>query len=156
MAKKESKIQIAWRQVSVIEGFSSVLYPLDVFELLKQLPSIGYVVPELVLRGTPEQGRPIAIKGDVELIINQEGRTIGVRGRDVEKVVESYRELRGFYMERLDPSPGLATRYLEFDGRGWASSDGNPNAVFTKFWNNHQSWQFTLKSLANKGPCDKS
>lgn len=136
-SKKELGVQIVWQQVSVVEGFSSVLYPLDIYELLKQLPNLGYVVPDLVLRGTPEQSRPIATKGDIELTINQDNKTIGVRGRDTKKAVASYQELKDFYLNMLDPSPGLATRYLEFDGHGWAKSSANPTEVFTKFWHNH-------------------
>jgi hypothetical protein len=37
-------------------------------------------------------------------------------------------------MERLDPSPGLATQYIEFDGQGWAKSDHSPTAAFASFW----------------------
>jgi len=136
-SKKELGVQIVWRQVSVVEGFSSVLYPLDIYDLLRQLPNIGYVVPDLVLRGIAERNQPLATKGDVELIINQDNKTIGVRGRDTEKTVDSFRELRQFYLEQLDPSPGLATRYLEFDGQGWAKSNANPNEVFSNFWGGH-------------------
>lgn len=135
--EKERGLQIAWHQVTVIERFSSVLYPLDTAELLRQIPTIGYVVPELVLRGTPEEGKPIATKGDVELIINQENKTIGVRGRDPEKAVESFRELREFCLERLDPSPGLMTQYLEFDGIGWAKTKNKPTEICTRFWANY-------------------
>ena len=134
---KQPSVQIVWHQVAVIERFSSVLYPLDILELLKQVPAIGYVVPELVLRGTPEEGKPIATKGDIELMINQDNKTIGVRGRDIEKAVASFKELREFYLERLDPSPGLATQYLEFDGQGWIKSKANPAEVCNSFWANH-------------------
>ncbi|MFH1485003.1 MAG: hypothetical protein ABIH46_02935, partial [Chloroflexota bacterium] len=133
-AQKQPDIQVVWHQVLVSERFSSVLYPLDTLELLKQLPAIGYVVPELVLRGTPEQSKPIASKGDVELLINQDNKTIGVRGRDTERTVECFRELRKFYLERLDPSPGLATHYVEFDGQGWARSKANPKEILSRFW----------------------
>jgi hypothetical protein len=131
---KEPNVHIVWHQVAVIERFSSVLYPLDIFELLKQLPTIGYVVPELVLRGPTEERQPIATKGDIELVINQDNKTIGVRGRDTETVVASFQELRDFYLERLDPSPGLATHYLEFNGQGWVRSKANPTQVCSGFW----------------------
>ncbi len=138
MAKKEPTIQIVWQRVSITEGFSSVLFPLDVFDLLRQLPNIGYVVPDLVLRGTPEANRPIATKGDVELTISQDNKTIGVRGRGPEKIVEAFKELREFYLENLDPSPSLATRYLEFDGHGWVKSKSNPSEVFNRLWKDHK------------------
>ncbi len=137
-SEKQSSVQIVWYQVAIIERFSSVLYPLDILELLKQIPTIGYVVPELVLRGeTLEEGKPIATKGDIELVINQHNKTIGVRGRDIEKAVASFQELREFYLERLDPSPGLATHYLEFDGHGWVKSKASPVEVCSSFWANY-------------------
>lgn len=135
--EQKQVIQIVWHRAAVIERFSSVLYPLDIAELLRQLPTIGYVVPELVLRGTPEVGKPIAQKGDIELVINQDNKTIGVRGREAEKAVVSFKELRDFYLQRLDPSPGLATQYLEFDGEGWARSENNPSASFASFWSDY-------------------
>ncbi|MDP2726106.1 MAG: hypothetical protein Q8P59_01050, partial [Dehalococcoidia bacterium] len=64
----------------------------------------------------------------------QDNKTIGVRGRDPERAVASFRELRQFYEERLDPSPGLATHYVEFEGRGWAKSKANPTEVLSRFW----------------------
>ncbi|MBE9501119.1 MAG: hypothetical protein KAX23_03735 [Dehalococcoidia bacterium] len=133
-AGKQAELQIVWHQVTVIERFSSVLYPLDILELLKQIPTIGYVVPELVLRGTLEAGKPIATKGDVELIIDQDKKTVGVKGRDPDNAVESFQELRQFCLERLDPSPGLTTQYVEFDGQGWAKSEKDPTEICSRFW----------------------
>ncbi|MDP2727824.1 MAG: hypothetical protein Q8P59_09810, partial [Dehalococcoidia bacterium] len=60
--QRQSSLEIVWHQVAVVERFSSVLYPLDIQELLKQIPTIGYVVPELVLRGIPEEHKPLATK----------------------------------------------------------------------------------------------
>lgn len=134
----EPNVKIVWHQVSIIERFSSVLYPLDILELLRQIPTIGYIVPELLLRrGTAEEGKPLATKGDIELLINQDNKTIGVRGRDSEKVNAAYQELRAFWLEHLDPSPGLATQYLEFDGQGWAKAKISPIAVCSTFWANY-------------------
>ena len=134
-------ILVVWQRVSIIQRFSSALYPLDVFELLKQLPTIGYVVPDLVLRGTGEAGKPIAQKGDIELAINQDNKTIGVVGRALDKTIASFGELRDFYLERVDPSPGLATHYLEIDGDGWAKSGNSPTASFASFWSEHRPLQ---------------
>ncbi len=133
---KKDDLQIVWHQVTIIERFSSVLYPLDILELLKQISTIGYVVPELVLRGTPEADKPIATKGDIDLIINQDNKTIGVKGRDPENAVVSFQELRQFYLERLDPSPGLTTQYVEFDGQGWAKPEKDPTEIYSRFWEN--------------------
>lgn len=164
---KQDEPQIAWHQVTIIERFSSVLYPLDIVELLKQLPEIGYVVPELVLRGTPEEGKPIATKGDIELILNQDSKIIGVKGRNIESAIESFQQLKQCYFERLDPSPGLATQYLEFEGRGWAKSKSNPTQIFSRFWANNDLLRALGKIIeedvtnfglelvpSNKGPND--
>ena len=136
-ADKQSDLQSVWHQVTITERFSSVLYPLDMLELLKQIPTIGYVVPELVQRGVIEGGKPIATKGDVELIINQDNKTIGVKGRDPANAVLSFQELRQFCSERLDPSPGLATQYVELDGQGWAKSEKDPTEICSRFWANY-------------------
>lgn len=140
-AEQKKQVQVVWYRILISERFSSVLYPIDVIELLKQLPSIGYVVPDLVLRGTPEANRPLASKGDIELIINQDNKTLGVRGRETEKTVESLKELRQLYLERLNPSTGLVVQYIELDGEGWAISDKNPTSAFTSFWANYSPLQ---------------
>ncbi len=135
MAIQEQKeLQIVWQQVSIVERFSSVLYPLDLQELLKQLPAIGYIVPELVLKGTPEIGKAIATKGDIDLIINQDNKVLGVNGRSPEKSIEAFQELRQFYLEHLDLSPNLVIQYVEFNGNGWLKSKRNPLEVLSHFW----------------------
>ena len=134
---KPSGVQIAWYQVAITERFSSVLYPLDVWQLLREITDIAYVVPNLLLStGQYEAGKPIAVKGDIELILDQDKKTIGVKGRDPEKVVESFQELRDFYTERLDPSSALATHYVEFEGQGWARGRMSPIEVCSRFWAN--------------------
>ena len=132
-------IEIHWYSVSIVERFSSPLYPLDALELLRQLPIIGYIVPEQVLRGIPVSNQPIARKGDVELIINQDNKTIGLKGREIGRTIEYFKELRQFYFEHLDPSPGLLTQYMEFNGEGWAKSGNNPTATFSSFWANNEN-----------------
>ncbi|MBI2857538.1 MAG: hypothetical protein HYX90_00550 [Chloroflexi bacterium] len=137
MATADGKqFRIGWHEVSILERFSSVLYPIDIMELLRLLPTIEYLVPALVLRGTPEIGKPIATKGDAELVLNQENKTIGIRGRDIATAVKWFTELRKFYMEKLDPSPGLETQYVEINCEGWAKSGTSPNASFASFWSN--------------------
>jgi len=137
----EKDIEIVWWKVAIIERFSSVLYPLDSLELLRQLPTIGYVVPELALTVRTDSNKPIAQKGDIELVMNQDNKTIGVVGRSIEKTIGSFEELRKFYSERLDPSSGLATQYIEFDGDGWAKSGSSPIASFASFWSDFASFE---------------
>ena len=131
-------IEVVWRKVALIQRFSSVLYPFDIFELLTQLPTIGYVVPELSLTVAREANRPIAQKGDTELAINQDNKTIGVVGRKVEKTIELFKELQKFYSERMDPSSGLETQYIELDAEGWAKSGNSPISSFTSFWSEYK------------------
>jgi hypothetical protein len=69
------QVEFTWQSVSVIQRFSSVLYPLDTYELLRQMPTIGYVVSDLVFRGIMEAGKPAAQKGDIELLINQDKKS---------------------------------------------------------------------------------
>lgn len=131
---KQSSIKLVWHQISIIERFSSVLYPFDVLELLRMLPNLAYVVPELVARGMPEPGRALATKGDIELALNQDNKILGVRGRDTGATILAFQDLRRFCFEQLAPSPGLTTHYLEFDGQGWAESGSNPLETLARFW----------------------
>jgi len=125
---------LKWETLSLIERFGNVLYPLDVVDLLRQLPKLGYIVAERVLRGAIlEPGQPLAIKGDVELRINQDNKTLGVVGRDVESVQEAFQNLRQLWMEQLDTSPNICTDYVEIDGSGWAKGQRNPIEVFGKW-----------------------
>ncbi len=55
-------------------------------------------------------------------------------GRDSQKTIDSFKELRNFYIETLDPSGALETQYLEFNGDGWARSGQNPVSKFSSFW----------------------
>jgi hypothetical protein len=98
------------------------------------LPQKGYVVPELVLRGTPEDNKPIATHGDMELIVNDTAKTLGIRGRDPDRVADAFEGLRAFYQEHVDPSPGIATHYVELDAKGWVKTDSNPTLAMATFW----------------------
>lgn len=145
-----SDIQVTWRRVTISQRFSSVLYPLDVFELLRQLPTIGYVVPELVLRGTPEPNKPVAQKGDMELLIDQGNKTLGVAGRDVHKTIASFKELSSLCIERLDLSPAIAIDYVELNGDGWAKTDQSPVSSFSSFWSSCKLFPDLAKAVGEE------
>lgn len=130
----EKSIEIVWRRISIIQRFSSVLYPFDIIELLRQLPALGYITPSLTLTVSPDPNQPIAQKGDVELVINQDNKTIGLVGRSIEKTVITFRELYKFYSNTLDPSSGLKEQYIELNGDGWLKTNHNPLSTFTSFW----------------------
>ncbi|MBI4188841.1 MAG: hypothetical protein HY529_06510 [Chloroflexi bacterium] len=93
-------------------------------------------MPDLVLRGTPEPNKPVAQKGDVEFLIDQGNKTMGVAGRDLQKTIDSFKELSSLSIERLDLSPDVVTDYVELNGDGWAKTDQSPVSSFSSFWSN--------------------
>ena len=130
----EQGLELRWISVRLVERFRNVLYPIDIPMLLRLLPNIGYVVPEKGLKGVIEPGGALAIKGNLELILNQDNRTLGVSGRDVSEVLEGFNELRSFWTVHLNPSPSAETHYIELGGEGIISSQNNPSRVFSEFW----------------------
>ena len=137
---QKHEIEVTWQQVSTVERFSSVLYPINVPRLLSLLPIAGFVVPDLVLRGTPEAGKPLATKGNTELLINTDNKTLGVKDKDPERSVNAFQELRKFYLEQIDPS-SVEIQYVEFDGIGWIRSKDNPVRVFGRLWRDSKPLQ---------------
>lgn len=146
MSQEEPYGRIAWLNVNIVERFSCVLYPLELLSLLRQLPTIGYVVPELVLRGTPDPNSPIASKGAVELLINQDNKTLGIRGRTPREALDSFQELREFW-QNMDPSDKLSTHYVEFDGNGFVQTGENPLRSFERFWSGCAQLEFLGQTL---------
>ena len=128
-------VNIKWERVSLIERFATVLYPFEPTELLRELPKLGYIVAERILFGARlESGKPIATKGNVELIINQDNKTLGVMGRDIESVLTEFMNLREFWMKQLDPSPNTRTHYVEIDCDAWAKAQRSPIEAFGGLW----------------------
>jgi len=127
-------LDLRWVSLRLVERFMNVLYPIDIPMLLRLLPNIGYVVPKKSLKGIAELGEALAIKGNVELIMNQDNKTLGVEGREVSEVVDGFNELRNFWMEQLNPSPSAETHYIELGGEGIIKSHNNPTVVFGEFW----------------------
>lgn len=134
MRSQQQDLKIVWHNLGLVERFSCVLFPLDTLDLLRQLPSLGYVVPDAALRGSPEDGKPLAVQGDCELLINEQAKSIGLRGRNPEQLVSSYRELRKFIIDEMDPSSMMSTDYIEIDGLGWVRSGESPLVAFHRFW----------------------
>lgn len=135
MAKEGvGNLKVRWITLRLIERFKNVLYPIDIPMLLRLLPSIGYVVRAKTLKGVLEAGEPLATKGNIELLINQDNKTLGVEGSDILEVINGFNELRKLWLEKLDPSPGTETHYVEVIARGIIKSTWNPTAAFTKFW----------------------
>jgi hypothetical protein len=136
-----------WISLRLSERFKNVLYPVDLPMLLRLLPNIGYIVNKKILKGVLEPGESFATKGNVELILDQSNKTIGIEGREVTEVIDGFSELRGFWLEQLTPSPDAETHYLELVGQGIAKSANNPTRVFTAFWTQFDGIQRLTKVL---------
>ncbi len=135
VANNKQKIDLNWSKMHLIERFDTVLYPLDVGEMLRQLPKLGYVVAERILYGARlEEGMPLAIKGDVEIRLNQDNKTIGIMGYNADKILEEFKILRDWWTQQLDPSPNMRTDYVEFDCAGWAKTQQSPLQTFNDWW----------------------
>ncbi len=136
-----------WVSLRLVERFRNVLYPIDLPMLLRLLPNIGYVVPKKILKGVLERGESLAIKGNMELILNQDNKTIGVAGRDVSEVIDGFSELRNFWLEQLHPSPSAETHYIELGGEATIRTSKNPVEVFTGFWTQCERVQRLSKTV---------
>jgi hypothetical protein len=143
----KQELDLRWISVRLVERFMNVLYPVEIPLLLRLLPNIGYVVPKKVLKGVVEPGEALAIKGNVELVFNQDNKTLGVEGRDVTEVVEGFKELRSFWIEQLAPSPSAETHYVELGGQGIIESRNNPTSVFSEFWAGFERMQKLSKTI---------
>ncbi|MBI4295351.1 MAG: hypothetical protein HY669_04205 [Chloroflexi bacterium] len=131
---KEQSLRLRWISLRLVERFGNVLYPIDIAVLLRELPKIGYIVPRKVLKGILEPGESLAVKGNLELLINQDNKTLGLQGDKTLEVIDGFSELRSFWLERLNPSPCADTHYIELGGEGMTTSLKNPIEVFAKFW----------------------
>jgi len=128
--------KVRWRRLRLIERFTNVLYPIDLFELLRQLPNAGYIVPQKIFKGVIETGEAIALKGNVELVANQDNKTLGIEGHEISpaEIIDSFNELRSFWQEHLDSSQNVETHYLELTGEGLVKTGKNPVKVFGQYW----------------------
>ncbi|MCL0066154.1 hypothetical protein M1N79_04690 [Dehalococcoidia bacterium] len=136
-----------WVSLSLNERFKNVLYPVDLPVLLRLLPNIGYVVTKKILKGVLEPGEPWAVKGNVELLVNQDNKTLGVEGREISQVVDGFSELRAFWLDELSPCPDAETHYVELAGNGILRSLKNPTEVFTRFWSQSERLQRLSKTV---------
>ena len=128
--------KVRWRRLRLIERFTNVLYPIDLFELLRQLPNAGYIVPQKIFKGIIEPGEAAALKGNVELVANQDSKTLGIEGHEISpaEIIDSFNELRSFWHKHLDSSQNVETHYLELTGEGLVKTGKNPVKVFSQYW----------------------
>ncbi len=138
-----------WRRLRLVERFANVLYPIDLFELLRQLPKAGYVVPPKIFKGVIEPGEAAALKGNVELVANQDIRTLGIEGHEISpaEIIDSFNELRSFWHEKLEPSRSIETHYFELTGEAWVKTRKNPVKVFGQYWAQFSKMQELNKIL---------
>ncbi len=124
-------ILLNWETLQLVERFANVLYPFEAADLFRRLPKLGYIVAERILFGARvEVGKPIATKGDVELVMNQDNKTLGIMGRDIESVLTEFKNLREFWTKYLDPSPNTSTHYVEINCSAWAKAQRSPLQAF--------------------------
>ncbi len=155
MVSHAEQPRIHWRRIALVERFSSVLYPLDIEGLLEELPSLGYIVPaeKDILAAQGERlalTREIATKGELRLRMNQESKTLGVEGKQTDEVLEAFKAIRNLCVERLDPSKGFATAFVEIIGTAWIASKTDPIKVFDNVWAENPVLERLNKSLNTK------
>jgi len=138
-----------WWRLRLVERFANVLYPIDLFELLRQLPNAGYIVPQRIFKGVIEPGEAAALKGNVELVANQDNKTLGIEGHEIgpAEIIDSFNELRSFWHEHLDSSQNTETHYLELTGEGLVKTGKNPVKVFGQYWAQFSKMQALNKIL---------
>lgn len=139
MVKQPEHPTIHWRRISLVERFSAIVFPLDVEELLAELPELGYIVPADKERLAPQGQqlaltRELATKGELRLRLNQDAKILGVEGKQATEVLEAFKLLRNVCKERLDPSKGFASAFVEIVGTAWATTGKQPSQVFSKVW----------------------
>ena len=138
-----------WRRLRLNERFTNVLYPIDLFELLRQLPNAGYIVPQKIFKGIIEPGEATALKGNVELVANQDNKTLGIEGHEISpaEIIDSFNELRSFWHEHLDSFQNTETHYLELTGEGLVKTGKNPLKIFGQYWAQFSKMQALNKIL---------
>lgn len=148
-SSRVEKLKPRWRRLRLVERFANVLYPIDLFELLRQLPNAGYIVPKKVFKGVIEPGEAAARKGNVELVVNQDNKTLGIEGHEISpaEIIDSFNELRNFWHEHLDSFQNTETHYLELIGEGLVKTGKNPVKVFGQYWAQFSKMQELNKIL---------
>jgi hypothetical protein len=155
VVRKADQPIVHWRQVALVERFSSVMFPIDIEELLAELPTLGYIIPAEKdrLRRQGEQlalTREIATKGELRLKLNQEAKLLGIEGKETAQVLDAFKALRSLCTERLSPSTGFATAFVEITGMAWVETGKEPRKVFTKIWSNDSTMDHINKALKMK------
>lgn len=137
MATHPDQWTIAARQVSLVERYSTTLFPVDILTLLDALPHEGWVVPT---KHSPEGGMSLEqspSKGNNRLVINQGSKTIGITGGDVQEVLQGFRDFKQRLLSLWDFSSEVKTDYVELRYVGWIKGQSNPVEVFANLWRNN-------------------
>lgn len=59
------------------------------------------------------------MKGNVELVFNQDNKVLGVEGRNIIETIDGFNELREFWFKQLALSPIAETHYVELSCEGF-------------------------------------
>jgi hypothetical protein len=127
-------LKIEWIRITLSQRFKNILFPINIPLLLNSLPQIGYIVPRKVLRGVLEAGEALAVKGNVELVINEANKIFGVQARTLKDAIDGFNELRTFYTEHLNPIPVPELHFVEFLGDGFIYSQNNPSKIISNLY----------------------
>lgn len=127
-------LKIQWMPIRLVERFMNVLYPIEIPVLLRLLPNIGYIVPQKLYKGIIEPGEALAVKGNTELLLNQDNKTLGLEGNNIKELVERFNELRNFWQEKINPQPPAITHYVEIAGSGFIETTSKPRENFVHYW----------------------
>ena len=136
MAGPDRVIHVA--NLSLIERFASVLYPLDLGELLQWLPEAGWVVPQASPEESVRGQHELATKGNTRLSVDMGNKTVGVRGDDLAETIANFRELRERVHEWLDVESKVTTDYVELRYVGWINGQSSPIETFHSWWADSQ------------------
>lgn len=126
--------------VALVERFDAVLYPFPLDVVLKLLPQQGWVVRFEEEERAAKLTAPVS-KGNVNLVFEQAGKTLGVRGNDVGETLAEFRELRAFVIEKFGLPPAVSSDYTEFRFTGSANTGrrerNTPPEVIEAWWSGH-------------------
>jgi hypothetical protein len=126
-----------WR-TSIVERFGTVLYPVDLLELLNRLPDLGWIVSEAPEDDEAQSGLRVRtpVKGGLRLRVDQANKLLGVgggRGTSIEEALEAYREVRTLARE-VNPLTPEETHYVEVRYVLLLMTGTSPTGALSQWW----------------------
>ena len=141
-------------RVDLIERYAAVLYPVDVSLLLDRLPEKGWVVHATMSGGNVLADGQLATRGNVQLVISTDNKTLGVRGNDPTETVQAYRELQSVTQQISRFPPGVSTDYVEVRYVGWAERGSNPSETLASWWDRFDALRSLSKIASDRLPVE--